>query len=559
MRILNTKFQITILVIIASFLYLYKLDQIPNGVYVDEASSGYNAYSILKTGKDEYGKSFPLAFRFLGSYTPPLYTYFTTLPVYLFGLNNFSIRFISAFSGIGMSVLIYFILKEVSLFSNKRLLPIIGGILFTMTPWNVFYSRLGYEEELAFFLFSLGSYLAFKGVLGRGVNLTIGLGVVSLSAYGYHAQKLLAPLFIVGFLLAYYRKLSAAGKRGFLLLGLLIALLIQLPMLSLWGTDAFFTRGHLFYARAIINQSDKLKMFLPYPFSVIQSTFYEFFARYFNYFSLRSLFYLPDPDLQRSIPELSVFYPWMVIPFLLGSYVIWSKRTNSFIKFLMLLLIVAPIPASLAKDPFSVQRSLSLLLPLFLIIAAGIDYLITRLSKKVLLLFIITLISSSLLLWRSYFIFFPKERAVAWNYGFSLLADEIKKRPDQQFVFDNTRFGPAYIELAYSLRLDPKVMHSSNTTNGFNIDEYYSAGNFQREYNFLNIQVRGLNWSKDIYLNQIIISDSLTISKDQAKEHYLETVFEVLNPLDNSVIYTGYKTNPSDKCKSVNLKDSLCR
>ena len=58
---------------IASILYFYKIESLPNGFYVDEATVAYNAYSIEKTGKDIFDQSYPVLFRLLGSYTPPLF------------------------------------------------------------------------------------------------------------------------------------------------------------------------------------------------------------------------------------------------------------------------------------------------------------------------------------------------------------------------------------------------------------------------------------------------------------------------------------------------------
>src|SRR3989344_1830000 len=96
-----------IICVISFFILSYKLSEIPNGIYLDEATTGYNAYSILKTGKDEYGKEFPLAFRFFGSYSPPLYTYLTVIPVSIFGLNEFSVRIVSVISAILMILVLY--------------------------------------------------------------------------------------------------------------------------------------------------------------------------------------------------------------------------------------------------------------------------------------------------------------------------------------------------------------------------------------------------------------------------------------------------------------------
>src|SRR3989304_8212838 len=88
------------------FFFFHKLSSIPPGIYVDEALHGYSAYSILETGKDEYGKAFPLVFRLYGSYNEPLYIYLTTLPRKLWGLTAFSVRSIAALSGLALIFII---------------------------------------------------------------------------------------------------------------------------------------------------------------------------------------------------------------------------------------------------------------------------------------------------------------------------------------------------------------------------------------------------------------------------------------------------------------------
>src|SRR5438552_2845614 len=98
---------LVLIICLGVYLRLADLGIKPNGLYVDEASTGYNAWSILQTGKDEYGKSFPLVFRFLGSYTPPLYTYLTSGVIFFNGLNVTSTRLISALSGILMIAVVF--------------------------------------------------------------------------------------------------------------------------------------------------------------------------------------------------------------------------------------------------------------------------------------------------------------------------------------------------------------------------------------------------------------------------------------------------------------------
>lgn len=82
-----------LIVLLASLLRFYHFTSNPPGLNTDETAIGYNAYSILKTGKDEYSQKFPLAFRSFDDYKPPLYIYLTVPSVAIFGLNEFAVRF----------------------------------------------------------------------------------------------------------------------------------------------------------------------------------------------------------------------------------------------------------------------------------------------------------------------------------------------------------------------------------------------------------------------------------------------------------------------------------
>ena len=64
-----------IVLIVAATLRFWNLGTNPPGLTPDEAALGYNAYSILKTGRDEFGKSFPIIFKSFGDYKPGLYVY----------------------------------------------------------------------------------------------------------------------------------------------------------------------------------------------------------------------------------------------------------------------------------------------------------------------------------------------------------------------------------------------------------------------------------------------------------------------------------------------------
>src|SRR5258708_24114748 len=86
------KIVITLLLILFFATRLYKIDRVPVAAYWDEASIGYNAYSILKIGKDEWGNIFPIHLKAFGEYKLPIYIYSVVPFIAIFGLNIFSVR-----------------------------------------------------------------------------------------------------------------------------------------------------------------------------------------------------------------------------------------------------------------------------------------------------------------------------------------------------------------------------------------------------------------------------------------------------------------------------------
>src|SRR3990167_8598168 len=88
---------LTIIIGIASVLRLWQLGKVPSSPDWDEVALGYNAYSILQTGRDEYGKFLPIVLRSFDDYKPALYVYLAIPAIKLFGLNVFAVRLPSAF------------------------------------------------------------------------------------------------------------------------------------------------------------------------------------------------------------------------------------------------------------------------------------------------------------------------------------------------------------------------------------------------------------------------------------------------------------------------------
>ena len=146
------------IVIFGLFIRTYHVAENPPSLSWDEVSIGYNAYSILKTGKDEHGRFLPLdSFIAYGDYKPPLAIYSAVPFVFLFGLTDLAVRLPAAVFGTLSILLTYFVVLELfSTYSQKNNIALLSSALLSISPWHVNLSRGGFEANVALFFVLLG-------------------------------------------------------------------------------------------------------------------------------------------------------------------------------------------------------------------------------------------------------------------------------------------------------------------------------------------------------------------------------------------------------------------
>lgn len=135
-------FSFTFFLILSLFLRFWHFGTIPLGLSRDEASHGYTAWSLLKTGKDEYGVSFPLSIKAFGDWRLPAYDYLTIPFVAIFGPSDWSVRLPSALAGLITLVALYFL--ALKLFLNAP----VALISLATLPWHLHFSRHAHEGNL---------------------------------------------------------------------------------------------------------------------------------------------------------------------------------------------------------------------------------------------------------------------------------------------------------------------------------------------------------------------------------------------------------------------------
>ena len=496
------------------FLRLYQLNKLPPGLDVDEASFTYDAYSIVQTGKDRYGETLPLAFRSFGTYLQPIYVYLETIPVFLFGPSVFSGRVVAIFFSILLILVTYFLIPE------PKILTL---LLISISPWAIFFGRGGHEASVALTLFVL-SILLFLKSLSKPKLIVLVFFIAGIASETYYTEWFLSLIFFP-VLLWMYKDIFLRRKK-YLIIGLVLFLITQIPHLLLLQSDA------------LIRRVQQINYFNQPPLTII----HEFVTHYLEYFSPRSLFFDPDPQLVKSMPDLSIFYTWMIIPIFFGIKVL-LKNKSDINKILLLLLILSPIPAALTLDPFYSMRALELFWVLTIIAGLGVDYLLKLTTAKVLKTVLISSILTISLIsfYNSYFILLKYERGDNYGYQYQKLVTKLKEYPNKNIVLDSGRFIGVHIWIPLYAKIDPVKFQSQVVTEIKN--NYYNNNNLDEVTRIDNIEIRPIFWKEDIKKDQILIGDDLAISPAQISEHKLTPVFQVQG-LDGKVRLRAYQTNP---------------
>src|SRR5260221_172110 len=186
-------FFFTLIIVLAFVLRFYQLNSYP-ALNADEAAIGYNAYSLLQTGKDEHGNPWPIHFQSFNDYKPGLYVYIVMPFVATLGLNEWAVRIPGAMAGVGTVLVIYFLTKE--LFKkNKESLSLFTAFLIAISPWHIHFSRGGWEVNVATFFITTGLLFFFKYISQSKLKfLVLSSLFFVLSLYTYHAARIIVPL-----------------------------------------------------------------------------------------------------------------------------------------------------------------------------------------------------------------------------------------------------------------------------------------------------------------------------------------------------------------------------
>lgn len=413
---------IFIVLIIAAILRFYQLGSLPPAMDWDEVSNAYNGYSILKTGSDEFGQSFPILFRAYDGYVPPVLIWLNSISTGIFGLNELAARIPNAVLGTLTILGIYLLVKQVA-GKEKQSLALFSALFLAITPWHIVYSRVNTFALTPVFFIVWGLYF-FWASLEKGRFLVVSTIFFMLAIFSYFSAYIFVPMFVLALAVTYRKKFEFKN----IILALVPIFLSALLILFVLPGGQNRLRGI-----SIFNDPDTVKIAAEEAQGeglegrILHNRRFvyaqEILKGYFVNFRGDFLFAKGDA-VERMVVTGSGFGLLLVwfLPFLItGVFHLVSEKPKGWTIWILWLLLAPIAAATSLPQPVSTRTTL-MSVPLVIITAYGF-YNFAR-SRLILSKILLLLLAFNIYLFaHQYFVHFPVEKSDKWFWGYDELFD----------------------------------------------------------------------------------------------------------------------------------------
>jgi len=535
-KFLNWKVLLFSIILLAGFLRFYQLGVNPPSLTWDEASWGYNAYSLGIDGKDEFGRFLPHDYlESFGDFKPPMYAYLDVIPVKLFGLNEFSTRFPSALFGILTVILTYFLVKRIFWKSeNNNKYALLTSFILAISPWHFMLSRAAFEANVATFFLSLGVWGFLAAVQDKKWYLIISAISFAFSMYTFNTSRIVAPLLVVLLVVAFRKRLLLIKKE--VLVSLIVGLIIFLPTFRFLlspQAGSRFKEVNIFSDITILknanqeiandNNSFFSKIIHNRRFVYTQ----EYLKHYFDNLSPSFLFIRGDGNPKFSTQDTGQMYIWDIVFFVAGILFLLRKKEGNW-WLVPLWLLIGIIPAATARETPHALR-IETTLPMFQIfVAYGFVQLLSKINKfhkLIFLLLFFVLFINFVYFYHNYLSHYPSQFSGEWQYGYTQSIDYAKSvENNYDLIQVSNVLGRPYIYYLFYNKTDPIYFRNTAIVKrdifGFVDVEGFGKYIFPQKFDY------SLNGNKKVlYINA---SNSVPVSAKIMKRFYLLNGKEVL-------------------------------
>lgn len=505
-------FFLILIIFIASILRLWGLGLTPPSPDWDEVALGYNAYSVIQNGRDEYGKFMPFILESFDDYKPALYMYLIVPFIYLFDLTIIAVRMPSAILGILSVLAVYYLLKE--LFRSSRAIPLTGAFLLAISPMSIQFSRVAFETNAGAALNIFAALFFIKG-LKKPWLLSFSTAIMGLNLYMYQSDKVFTPLLCLAMIIIFAKNLFKI-KKIYLYSAFIIGLLIAAPLIyySVTNQQAFArAKGvSIFSDRSSTIIEEEQKWADDYQNNNITGKLFhnkwitygrEIVEGYLLHFDFNWLFIRGDLARHHA-PEMSILYFWELPFLLIGIYLmIFSNFPKSTKLLFFSWFFLAPVPASVTNGLPHAVRTLNFLPTFQVFIAIGLIYVISNALKikyhlykihfKYLLpVFIIAIMIFNFLYYlNQYFIqqnyFYSQE----WQYGYKDAVEEVAKiqgNYEKVIVSNQYPLDQSYMFFLFYLKYPPLIYQNEDLSR---------TGGFREVHHFGKYEFRPIDWPNE--------------------------------------------------------------
>lgn len=503
---------LSFIVLIASVLRLWNLGNVPPSPNWDEAALGYNAYSIMLTGKDEYGNKFPMVLRSYDDYKPALYAYFIIPFIKIFGLEVFGVRLPSVIFGILGVLATYFLVKEI--FSEKKL-AYISSFLLAISPWHIQFSRIAFESNVGL-AFNIFSVLFFLKGLRKPVFLILAFVIAAANLYIYQSEKVFTPLVFLALALIFRNQIFKLPKK-YLLTSLILGAVIATPLIlytftnqdalarakgvSIFSGQTEFLKESAFRIAESKEKNDILGIIFNNRRVVYAK---EIISGYISHYNLNWLFIKGD-IARHHAPFMGLLYLWELPFFFFGLYNLVFGNFDRKAKLLILAwFLIAPIPASITSGVPHAVRTLNFLPTFQIFIAIGLVFIFRIISEMKYKIFKIHLKYFAVSLYflfimfnffyylNQYFVQLNYFTSLDWQYGYKQAIEEVRKLDNKysKIVVSNTPYmDQSYMFFLFYLQYSPDKYQNESQN---------ASGGFDETHKFGKYEFRPINWNKEI-------------------------------------------------------------
>ncbi|HCC08685.1 TPA: hypothetical protein DEP81_01745 [Candidatus Woesebacteria bacterium] len=496
----SVKIFLTLILLISFAIRLINLNGNPPSLSWDEVSHGYNAYSILKTGHDEWGQSMPLTnFRAFGDYPTTLYMYLLMPIISIFGLTDFTVRLPSAILGALLPLVLFFLVRKTT---KKDTVALLTALLASLSPWGFLLSRQVLQATPAIFFMSLGVLVFIEGMQKRIWLSVVGTFLLGISAYGYHNTRIFAPLLLLCLLIVYRKKLFANLK---VLLTILIFSAIMFTPIFLALTSAEGSARSnwvgILDQGAInkINESRGASKLPPF-FARLSHNKVTYFSgvaikNYLGYFGPTFLGTKGGTHYQFSIQGFGVINPIELPFFYLGLFLmlININKLNKISKIVLLWLLISPLPAVITRDPYQVVRATTMMPAVYLVIAFGLKGFYDSFFQigkepfyKMVIILALCFSYFSYKYFDNFINIYPIKHSQSWQFGYKESITFIKENYSQYDKIIVTKvYGEPHEFVYFYTLFDPAKLLSDPNLNRYQRTDWFWTDSIDK-YLFVN-------------------------------------------------------------------------